>query len=52
MRASALKPEEERGKDPAAVALGRKGGKARAASMDPERRKEVAKRAAQKRWKS
>lgn len=41
---------EERGKDPAAVALGKKGGKARADSMSPERRAEIAKKAAAKRW--
>jgi hypothetical protein len=34
----------------AAVALGRMGGKARAASMTAKRRKEIAKKAAQKRW--
>lgn len=42
------------GKNPAAVALGRKGGlkggKARASSLSPERRKEIAKLAAQERW--
>lgn len=42
------------GKDPAAVALGRKGGKkggkARAAKMTPEERSEAAKKAAQARW--
>jgi hypothetical protein len=42
------------GKNPAAVALGRKGGlkggKARAESMTPEQRSEAAKRAAQARW--
>jgi hypothetical protein len=41
-------------KDPAAVALGRKGGlkggKARAAKMTPEQRSESARRAAQARW--
>ncbi len=41
-------------KDPAAVALGRKGGlkggKARAASMTPEQRREAAKKAAAARW--
>ena len=41
-------------KNPAAVALGRmgglKGGNARAASMTPERRKEIAQRAAKQRW--
>jgi hypothetical protein len=45
---------EEQGKDPAAVSLGRrgglKGGKARAASMTPERRSEIARKAAAKRW--
>ena len=38
------------GKDPAAVALGRKGGKARAGAMSAKRRKEIAKKAAAKRW--
>jgi len=42
------------GKNPAAQALGRlgglKGGKARAASMTPEQRKEIAKKAAETRW--
>ncbi len=38
------------GKDPAAKALGAKGGKARAANLSPERRKEIAKKAAAKRW--
>jgi hypothetical protein len=41
-------------KNPAAVALGRlgglKGGKARAQSLSAKRRKEIAKKAAQKRW--
>jgi hypothetical protein len=41
---------EEQGKDPAAVALGKKGGKARADSMTAEKRSEIAKRAAQSRW--
>lgn len=40
------------GKDKAAQALGRKGGKARASSMTPERRAEIAKTAAAKRWAS
>jgi len=39
------------GKDPAAKALGKKGGAARAKSMTPERRAEIAKNAAAKRWK-
>ena len=38
------------GKDPAAQALGRKGGRARAAAMTPERRAEIARKAAAKRW--
>jgi len=38
------------GKDKAALELGRKGGKARAANMTPERRSEIAKKAAAKRW--
>ena len=41
-------------KDPAAVSLGRrgglKGGKARAAKLSPEQRKEIAQRAAAARW--
>lgn len=41
---------EEQGKDPAAVALGKKGGKARAESMTAEKRSEIAKKAAAKRW--
>lgn len=46
----------EPAKDPAAVALGRrgglKGGKARAEKMTPEQRRESARRAAQARWGS
>jgi hypothetical protein len=42
---------ESDGKDPAAVALGRKGGYARAQSISAKRRKEIAKKAASKRWK-
>jgi len=38
------------GKDPAAVALGRKGGRARAEGMTAEKRSEIAKKAATKRW--
>jgi hypothetical protein len=40
----------EDGKNAAAVALGRLGGKARAEGMTAKRRKEIAKKAAQKRW--
>lgn len=43
-------PEEE-GKDPAAVALGKKGGKARADSMTADERSTIAKKAAESRWK-
>ncbi len=43
---------EERGVDPAASAMGKKGGSARARNMTPERRKEIAKKAAKARWKS
>lgn len=46
-------PTDE-GKDPHAVALGRKGGAkggpARAAALTPERRKEIAKKAVAARW--
>jgi len=41
---------EEQGKDPAAAALGRKGGKARARAISPEKRAEIASRAAKSRW--
>jgi hypothetical protein len=45
---------ESLGKDAAAVSLGRrgglKGGKARAAKLTPERRKQIASEAAKKRW--
>ncbi len=46
--------DPDKGKDPAAVALGRKGGlkggKARAASLSPTRRSAIAKKAAKSRW--
>jgi hypothetical protein len=45
---------EEQGKDPCAVSLGHrgdlKGGKAKAASMTPMRRAQIAKAAAKSRW--
>jgi len=48
-------PDLDAGKDPAAVALGRKGGlkggKARAAKMTKKQRSEAAKKAAAARWK-
>ena len=47
--------DPDEGKDPAAVALGRKGGlkggKARAAKMTPEERSAAAKKAAAARWR-
>ncbi len=51
------KPEKpEKAKNPAAVALGRlggkKGGPARAAKLTAARRKAIAKKAAQSRWKA
>jgi hypothetical protein len=42
-------PEEE-GKNAGAVALGHKGGKARAEGMTSNRRKEIARKAARSRW--
>jgi hypothetical protein len=51
---AAAEPDPDEGKDPAAVALGRKGGlkggKARAARMTPEERSDAAKKAAAARW--
>lgn len=45
---------DDTGKDPAAVALGRKGGlrggKARAKALTPKKRQEIARKAAKKRW--
>lgn len=38
------------GKDPAAQAMGRKGGKARAESLSAKKRSDIAKKAAAKRW--
>jgi len=47
-------PDPEEKKDPAAVDLGRrgglKGGKARAANLSPEKRAEIARKAAKTRW--
>jgi len=54
--ATGLQPkyDPDEGKDPAAVALGRKGGlkggKARAAKLTPEERSEAARKAAAARW--
>jgi hypothetical protein len=51
---AAPKLDPNKGKDPAAVALGRKGGlkggKARAANMSKEERVEAARKAARARW--
>lgn len=48
-------PKTEEGKDPAAVALGRrgglKGGEARAKSLTAKQRSEIARTAAEARWK-
>jgi len=41
---------DESGKDPAAVALGKKGGKARAAKLSARRKSQIARNAAVKRW--
>ncbi len=52
--AAQIVEEATGGKDPHAVALGRrggkKGGKARAANMTPEQRSEAARKAARARW--
>ncbi len=52
---SLVRREPERQKNPAAVALAMlgasKGGKARAESLSPRRRKMIAKKAAEARWK-
>jgi hypothetical protein len=42
--------DSDDGKDPAAKALGRKGGKARAEAMTTEQRSKIAKKAANTRW--
>jgi hypothetical protein len=47
--------DKDKGKNPAAVALGKlggaKGGRARAAALSPEQREDIARLAAQARWK-
>ncbi|MBN9245173.1 MAG: RNA-binding protein [Mesorhizobium sp.] len=43
---------QDDGKDPAAKVLGARGGRKRAENMTPERRAEIAKKAAEKRWRS
>jgi hypothetical protein len=53
-QATGQKPKDDEGKNPAAVALGRlggkKGGKARAEALSPAKRKAIAKKAAMARW--
>ena len=46
-----LRPDPHEGKNAAAVALGRKGGTARAQNISKERRTEIARNAANVRWK-
>ena len=41
---------DDEGKNKAAVAIGRKGGAARAKKLSKNRRAEIAKKAAEKRW--
>ena len=41
---------EEQGKDPAAAALGRKGGQSRASKLTSEKRREIALKGASSRW--
>jgi hypothetical protein len=43
---------EEQGKDPAAAAMGQRGGKARAAKMTKAQRSAIARKAARSRWRT
>jgi len=56
MRIATGEEDEDYGKSPAknqaAQELGRKGGAARAKNISPERRAEIARQAAEKRWKT
>ena len=45
-----VEDREDDHRDSAAAELGRRGGKARAEKMSPERRAEIARNAARKRW--
>jgi hypothetical protein len=45
-----VEDREDDGKDPAAAALGRKGGAARAKNLTAEQRAEIARKGAAKRW--
>lgn len=46
----AVETDLDAGKDPAAVSMGKKGGKARADNMTADRRSQIAKKAAAARW--
>jgi hypothetical protein len=54
LASGAVEPEPQRVKDPASVELGRQGGliggKRRAEKLSPERRSEIARKAAAARW--
>ena len=43
---------KQTGKDPLAIEFGRRGGKARARKLSPERRREIARKASLARWKN
>ena len=47
----AARTAQPKAKDPAAVALGRKGGLARAATLSPKKRVQIAAKGAKARWK-
>ncbi|MYD92667.1 MAG: RNA-binding protein [Chloroflexi bacterium] len=52
VRVTQIAAGEADGKDPAAKALGAKGGRARAAKLTPEERSAIARKAAASRWKT
>ena len=45
-----VEDRQDDGKNDAAIERGRKGGTARAAQLDPQRRREIAQKAASERW--
>lgn len=45
-----MREEKKKDKNPNAVALGQRGGKARTQKLSPERRREIAQNAALARW--
>jgi hypothetical protein len=49
--ATGQQPSPVDDRDPAAVAMGKKGGKARAEALTPSQRREIASKAASSRWK-